>query len=218
MLKKLTIISLVFLLHCLVNTAFAQEKNKQPKVIQFSGVVVTSDSLMPVPFVSVGVKNKYYGATTDYYGYFSLAAVCGDTLQFNSVGYRKSEYIIPANLEDERYSIVHVVHSDTTMLNPVVIYPWPSKDELRAAFLALNIPDDEIARAEKNLDPKRLAEQALNMPSTGALTFKYAMQQKQQQLYYNGQAPPITVLNPFAWAQFIKAWRDGKFKRQDKSN
>jgi hypothetical protein len=52
------------------------------------------------------------------------------------------------------------------------------------------------------------------MPSTGSMNFKNQMALKQAQLYYNGQAPPITVLNPFAWAQFIKAWREGKFKRK----
>lgn len=187
-------------------------------MIQFSGVVVTGDSLAPVPYVNVYVKHKYYGTTTDYYGYFSLPAVCGDTLQFSSLGFKKSEYVIPANLTEDRYSVVHVLSTDPLKLPIVEIYPWPSKEELREAFMSMNIPDDEIARAEKNLDPERMAEQAINMPSTGSMNFKYQMQLKQQQLYYNGQAPPITVLNPFAWAQFIKAWREGKFKRQDKKS
>ncbi len=197
--------------------AFSQQKEKSRKVIQFSGVVVTGDSLMPVPFVNVFVKNKYYGATTDYYGYFSLPALCGDTLQFTSLGFKKSSYIIPANLEEDRYSIVHVVQTDTLLLNETVIYPWPSKEEFREAFLNLQIPDDEITRAEKNLNPEKMAEAALNMPNTGSMNFKYQMQLRQEQMYYNGQAPPITVLNPFAWAQFIKAWKEGKFKRKDKT-
>lgn len=216
--RQVILIALIILDHGLGNTAFSQSKDRPRKVIQFSGVVVTGDSLMPVPFVNVFVKGKYYGTTTDYYGYFSLPAICGDTLQFSSLGLKKSQYIIPADLIEDRYSIVHVVQIDTLLLTETIIYPWPSKEEFKDAFLNLNIPDDEIARAEKNLDPDRLAEQVLTMPSNGSLNFKYQMQQKQQQLYYNGQAPPITVLNPFAWAQFIKAWKEGKFKRKENTN
>ncbi len=173
---------------------------------------------MPVPYVNVMVKSKYYGVTTDYYGYFSLPAVCGDTIVFSSLGYKKSTFIVPIDLTEDRYSAVHVVQVDTLMLHETVIYPWPSKEQFKEAFMALNIPDDEIARAEKNLEPDGMTRQAIAMPSTGSMNFKNQMQLRQQQLYYNGQAPPITVLNPFAWAQFIKAWKEGKFKRKDKGS
>lgn len=50
-------------------------------------------------------------------------------------------------------------------------------------------------------------------PMDGSMNFDWSMQQQQNRLYYIGQTQPITVLNPFAWAQFIKAWQEGKFKR-----
>jgi hypothetical protein len=34
-------------------------------------------------------------------------------------------------------------------------------------------------------------------------------------LYYFGQQQPFNIFNPFAWAQFIKAWKDGKFKSKE---
>ncbi|MEZ5147563.1 MAG: hypothetical protein R2759_10920 [Bacteroidales bacterium] len=48
------------------------------------------------------------------------------------------------------------------------------------------------------------------------MNFDWSMQQQQNRLYYIGQTQPITVLNPFAWAQVIKAWQEGKFKRDKK--
>jgi hypothetical protein len=48
----------------------------------------------------------------------------------------------------------------------------------------------------------------------GSLNYKYAMQQWQSKLYYAGQAPPISILNPIAWAQFIRAWKNGEFKKK----
>ncbi|MEI9934132.1 MAG: hypothetical protein WDM71_04630 [Ferruginibacter sp.] len=30
--------------------------------------------------------------------------------------------------------------------------------------------------------------------------------------YYSGQAAPQNIMNPFAWGQFIQAWKRGDFK------
>jgi hypothetical protein len=34
-------------------------------------------------------------------------------------------------------------------------------------------------------------------------------------LYHAGQLPPNNLLNPLAWASFIKAWKDGEFRKKD---
>jgi len=46
------------------------------------------------------------------------------------------------------------------------------------------------------------------------MNHKNTMRHFQERLYYIGQTQPITVLNAFAWAEFIKAWKEGKFKRK----
>ena len=33
--------------------------------------------------------------------------------------------------------------------------------------------------------------------------------------YYYGQAPSQNIFNPFAWAEFIKAWKRGDFKKKN---
>ena len=48
----------------------------------------------------------------------------------------------------------------------------------------------------------------------GGMNYQNFIDQTVSKLYYAGQTQPISVLNPFAWAQFIKAWQDGKFKRK----
>jgi hypothetical protein len=40
------------------------------------------------------------------------------------------------------------------------------------------------------------------------------MQEYQTRIYYSGQAPPLNILNPLAWAKFIQAWKDGDFKQE----
>ena len=44
------------------------------------------------------------------------------------------------------------------------------------------------------------------------INFKWQQQQIQSKLYYAGQYAPISLLNPVAWSQFIKAWKRGDFK------
>ncbi len=187
-------------------------------LIQFSGVVVTRDSLSPVSFATILVKNTNRGTTSDYYGYFSFVAQKGDTLIFSSIGFRDSEYYVPDSLIGNRYSLIHNMTNDTVELETVNIYPWPTPQQFKDAFLALNIPDDDLEIARKNLSPKLLAEQAKAMPMDGSLNFKWQNQQRANQLYYAGQLRTnnlANLLNPFAWAQFIEAWKRGDFKRED---
>ena len=53
-------------------------------------------------------------------------------------------------------------------------------------------------------------------PMDGALNFKWQQQQIQSKIYYNGQYAPNSLLNPFAWARFIKAIKRGDFKKEKK--
>ena len=102
---------------------------------------------------------------------------------------------------------------DTIHLDETVIYPWPTRDEFRKAFLALNIPDDDMERARKNLDRERLKEISAAMGPDADEAQDYYARQDAYKLYYYGQSPPVNLLNPFAWAEFFKAWRRGDFRR-----
>ena len=42
------------------------------------------------------------------------------------------------------------------------------------------------------------------------MNYRSLMQQQTTQLYYQNQMVPNNLLNPFAWAQFIKQWRRRK--------
>jgi hypothetical protein len=192
----------------------AQER--EDELVQFSGIVVTADSLNPVPYSNIVIKNTRRGTVADYYGYFSFVAFKTDTILFSAVGFKKGIYTIPDTLTGNRYSMIQVMSSDTVMLTQTVIYPWPSREKFKEAFLKLNVPDDDFERARKNLDMTQLRDIAANYPMDGSMNFRNSMQLYQDKLYYNGQTQPITILNPFAWAEFIKAWKEGKFKRKDK--
>ena len=53
------------------------------------------------------------------------------------------------------------------------------------------------------------------LPADGREAVKYQMQQQANKYYYSGQLPPMNILNPMAWADFIQAWKRGDFKNKD---
>ncbi|MBN1338968.1 MAG: carboxypeptidase-like regulatory domain-containing protein [Bacteroidales bacterium] len=207
---------LIIVLFFLTGRSFAQESNEG--LVQFSGVVVTMDSVRPVPFTNIVIKNTWMGTVADFYGYFSLVARKADTIEFSAVGFKKGVFVIPDSVTGKRYSLIQVMTRDTIWLPQTVIYPWPTKEQFEEAFLSFDVPDDDYERARKNLDMSQMRDMVANYPAEPGLNFKYSMYEQTRKLYYIGQTEPITLLNPFAWAQFIKAWKEGKFKRKKEDN
>lgn len=204
---------LTILLLSISSFAMAQTDKE---LVQFTGVTVTGDSLLGVPYVIVKVKGTNHGTITDYYGFFSFVARLGDTIEFSSVGYHKARYIIPDTLRENKYSLIQVLNIDTVNLPTATVYPWPTKDEFKQAFVNLQLPDDDYSRARRSLDKNNLDAIAMNLPPDASLNYKYSQNERTSQLYYAGQLPQNTLLNPIAWAKFIQAWKSGAFKRKDK--
>lgn len=204
----------LFFLVLVLWSAIGQAQRNDDDLIQFSGVVITGDSLSPVPFTNVVIEQTGRGTMTDYYGYFSFVAQKGDSILFSAVGYRRNRFVIPDSLDMDKYSLIEIMTADTVELRETVVYPWPTREQFKEAFLAMQIPDTDYDRAQRNLQQAdMIARMDAAMPS-GAETFKYSMQQFQSQIYYAGQAPPQNIFNPIAWAQFINAWKRGDFKSE----
>src|SRR4051812_9982694 len=114
---------LVFFLPVVANA----QQNNQEQLVQFSGVVVTADSLKPVPFTSVMIQSSNRGTVSDYYGFFSFVAKMNDTIEFSAIGYKRGIFVIPDTLTDQRISMIQVLRPDTVVLREIVIFPWPTK-------------------------------------------------------------------------------------------
>ncbi|REJ83619.1 MAG: carboxypeptidase-like regulatory domain-containing protein [Bacteroidetes bacterium] len=193
----------------------AQEKpESKDRLVQFSGVVIGSDSLVPLPFTSIMIRNTYRGTISDYYGFFSFVAKMNDTIEFAALGYKRALFVIPDTLADHRCSLIQMLVKDTILLKEVVIFPWPTKEQFKEAFLQLRIPDDDLTRAQRNLHRSEMAALSEIMPMDGSMNFKYQMEQQGSRLYYAGQLPPNNLLNPIAWSKFIQMWQNGEFRKK----
>ncbi len=203
----------IFIIFFLIVFSSLQIKAQHRDLIQFSGLVVTGDSLKPVSFTSIIKKGTSRGTISDYFGFFSLVASKGDTIVFSSVGFKKSYYIIPDTLTTKHYTMFHVLQPDTVYLSETVVYPWPSPSQFKNAFLSLNIPDDDYERALKNI-ALMAAKNYMRVSMDGSMNYKNYIQKQIQNYYTLGQMPVNNLLNPLAWAAFFKAWQDGDFKKK----
>ena len=192
-------------------TAHAQ---KHAGLIQFSGVVMTSDSLRPIPYVNIIIKNTHRGTISSYQGFFSFVSLAGDTIIFSALGYKRKIYVIPDTLNESKYSIFQLMTKDTIHLPETVVYPWPTRDQFREAFLKLDIPDDDLERARKNLEREVLKELGEYMPMDANQNIDLYLRQEAAKLYTSGQYPYMGILDPSAWISFIEAWKRGDFKRK----
>lgn len=207
--RNFVFIITLFLSYSILN---AQEK----KVIQFSGVILTPDSLIGIPYVNIYESQSRKGTISNVEGFFSFAAETGDTIVFSSIGFKKSYYIIPSNLNSTKYSVVKFMITDTTFIDEVFIYPWPTKEQLRDAFVSLELKENDIDRAMKNLEREYLKERGEAMVYDADENVDYYMRTQAQKYYWAGQAPPQNIFNVFAWAKFIEAWKNGDFKPKKK--
>ena len=208
--------AILFFFLLLIGVTANSQIRKDTSLLQFSGVFLDSDSLIPVPWVNIEVINRNEGTTTDYNGTFSFVAHAGDTVRFTCIGYKPFQGISPDSLTTKRFTLVQLFSRDTHYLPEAVIFPWPSKDQFREAFLNLHIPDDDMERAKKNLAWMERKAAYEEFGNDGRLSFIRTNNAYTEKLYYAGQAPPLSIFSPFAWAEFFKALKNGSLKDRNK--
>ena len=195
--------------------ASSQTDSLPAQVVQVSGLVVTGDSLSPLPYCTVFRSRDRRGTMTDARGFFSLPALTGDTLEFSSVGYVSQQAVIPEGGELARVNLVQPMGRDTVAMKDAFVYPWPSRERFRQDFLALGLPNQGLDPAwDSPMDPMDVYDRLSEVGRDGQSTSSEVLAAQAQQVGYAGQAPPVNLLNPVAWAQFLQALKSGDLRRQ----
>ena len=193
---------------------FAQFENFRDSVVQLYGVVMTADSLQAVQGVSIMVKGQNRGTISSEKGVFSIVVLKGDQVEFTSIGFKPQLVSIPKGLQGNQHSLIQLMVNDTVYLPATIIRPRISRQQFDRDFVNTKIPDDNIAvaRANNNEATRRLL--MANMPADGREASSRYMRQSAGKLYYSGQIAPMNIFNPFAWSEFIKAWKRGDFRKK----
>lgn len=192
--------------------ARAQFETFKDSVVQLYGIVMTADSLKGLESVSVVVKGQNRGTITNNKGVFSIVVLKGDNVEFTSIGYKPKTIHIPENLEGNQQSVIQLMVTDTVYLAATIIKARPTKAQFERDFLNAQVPDDYITIARKNNNEATRRLLVANLPTDGREASSNYLRQTASKAYYTGQAPPMNIFNPFAWAEFIKAWKRGDFK------
>lgn len=191
---------------------YAQFERVQDSVLQLYGVVMTADSLRALPSVSVVIKGTNRGTMTNEQGVFSIVVLKGNEVEFTSVGFKPKLVQIPTKLEGNQYSIIQLMVTDTAYLPVTILKPRPSRAQFERDFVNTRIPDDQYEIARQNTSEAKRRVLMRTMPMDGREASSYSLKQTANKAYYAGQTPPMNILNPVAWSEFIKAWKRGDFK------
>lgn len=212
--KLLRYFFLLFLIFAF-GTSRAQNPTIRDSVIQLYGVVMTADSLQGIPSCSVIVEGKGRGTITSYDGVFSIVVLKGDRITFSSIGFKNRSIQIPLNLPENQYSVIQLLVSDTAYLPATILKPRPTREQFERDFVNNKVTDDLYETARKNLDEAQRRVLIANLPADGREAVNYQLRQQATKAYYAGQVPPMNILNPAAWADFIQAWKRGDFKKKN---
>jgi hypothetical protein len=186
----------------------------QRKVIQFSGLVVTGEQSVGVPYASVYVPKTSRGTYSNEYGFFSFPLLAGDTCMVKSQGFRTQKYVIP-NDGREGISVVLYLQADTALLPEVEILPFPTEEDFKRAFLALRLPETDLSRMRKNLNQVTLERMRLNLSMDAGMNHLYFSRQQSDAIVNQNFLPGTSqLLNPFAWARFLESIRDEKERKK----
>jgi len=202
----------LFLLFLAV-TVYSSLNAQESGLIQFSGVIrnLKSENIPDVNIINIHLKK---GTTANEKGMFSFIVGPSDSILFRAVGYKNTLVVIPDTLKQGHYPRDVYMLGDTLHLSEVKIFPWKTYDEFKVAFLRLELDETDEQRAYKNI---AIIKAQLNMDfePNADLSYRYAMQQHYDKMYYAGQYPSIPIFNPLNWAKFFSSLKNGDFKNDD---
>ncbi len=209
-----SILFAVFILFC-----SAALQTQERKIIQYSGIVTTVGSGLPVGYATVtnlSFRNEAFAANNE--GYFSFVAHVGDTIRFTSVGFDPLVVTIP-EVSGDKYTANIIMQNLVTELPMVTPYPWASIEEFNIAFMNLDVSEDNIVRVRRSLSYESLSAMAAVIPRDGnemrsinnAQSFNTMNNKVINQRYAN------PLLNPFAWGSLIQQITKGSQSRKSSS-
>lgn len=209
------ILLVLILWGCLGNVrSHAQFETTRDSIVQLYGIVMTADSLVGIPAVSIQVKGQNRGTLTNNQGVFSIVVLKGDEVEFTHVSYQSKTIKVPLNLIGNQHSIVQLMVADTVYLPATIIKPRPTPEQFFRDFINNPIPDDDYEIARKNMSEAKRRAWMQSTPGDGGEATRMQLNKIATRAVYQGQMPPMNIFNPAAWGEFIQAWKRGDFKRK----
>ncbi len=192
------------------------------QAVQVSGVILAQDSArQTIPNAKIQVKGRPLLLESGDDGFFSIAAIPGDSVIVKRFGFQAEKLWVPDTLTGDSYLAVVQMAWNTLELEEVTLYPWPRPEDLNRELLAMEVKTTERDIALRNLAIQSLKEQAKAMGMDAGEMQRYIMSAQAQSVHnanrYYGSNGGTAILgrlsDPFAWSQFFNALKRGDFSR-----
>lgn len=198
--KKIKRFLLLFIISLAIHEAHSQGTQS---IMQLTGLIVGGDSLYGIPGVHVYVPKAGRGTSTNYYGFFSLPTQVGDSVVISAIGYAKKEFVVTYN-EKKSISLIIELKEDTTILPLLEVFPYPTEELFKQAFLSLKMPDNVYNGININ---DQIMSRVTHANKTDARSYY---------LYKAANRQSFVLLDAFAWSRAIKDLKNKRAVRRRK--
>lgn len=219
--RKLSILVLIFLPFLAKGQITPGPGPGPQQIYQLSGMIISETSESAIPYVTVRVNNTRRGVVSNSEGFYSIPVTENDTLYFNHVGFHPASFVIRDYIRTYTVSsqyiyAVNYMREDTLTLNPVVIFPYNTPEEIKTAVVNMDILEntpESFARA--NLDPNVMDAIIKTLPVDGDERLMVG-RQMYYDYYQNRNLLPTAGLNPLAAMRLLQYVVEKSKKRKNK--
>ena len=184
------------------------------KVIYLSGLISSGDSSYGIPGVHIYIPKAGIGTVSNSAGLFRIRALPGDTVVFSHIAYQKQTLVVPVDDYEMAMTVLVDMQTDEKLLPMVTIFPYPSEEVFKEAFLALDVETQQEKNMRKNLSSERITEMAKDLEMDGGGNHRFYMNQQANYLHNQYFMPTLSLTDPFAWSKFIKSVKNGDLKKK----
>jgi signal peptidase I len=188
------------------------QNNSSEKFIQITGIISDTEN-NPVQNVNIISFKLRTGTISDRSGIYSIISTPGDTILFSAMGFKKTHLLVPEVIEGRHYTNDITLYNDTIAIEDVTILPWKSYEEFKQAMTQPRPEDTDLNNMKKNIESIYISmDKQIGIRISPEAGFRYAMMQNFNTMSTKNQYPVNNLLNPFAWASFIKGVKGGLLK------
>jgi signal peptidase I len=188
------------------------QRSSAEKFIQITGIISDTEN-NPVANVNIISFKLRTGTISEKSGIYSIISTPGDTILFSAIGFKKTHVLVPEVIESRHYTNDVILYNDTIEIDDVIILPWKSYEEFKQAMTQPRPEDTEMINMQKNIESIYISmDRQIGIRISPEAGFRYAMMQNFNTLSTKNQYPVNNLLNPFAWASFIKGVKSGLLK------
>ncbi len=120
-----TFFSLVFLLFLVFATqSRLQAQTESANIVGIYGILMSSDTLQPIPDAQIFSRDNYLGSFSDTSGRFYITVAPNDSIMFSSLGYITKIIPVTDSLLHRKQPITFYMTLDTVLIHEIVIHAF----------------------------------------------------------------------------------------------